>query len=86
MTNLINFANKLEDENQDKDYKWMYDKLKYEIIKSLNDINNKFDDENLDELADDFECTLEEAMESSQAISLAKFGYKEGLKKASELI
>ena len=30
---LLNFANKLEDDNKDKGYKWLYDKLRYEIIK-----------------------------------------------------
>ena len=30
---LLNFANKLEDENKDKGYKWLYDVLRYEIIK-----------------------------------------------------
>ena len=30
---LLNFANKLEDNHKDKGYKWLYDKLRYEIIK-----------------------------------------------------
>lgn len=30
---LLNFANKLEDDHKDKGYKWLYDKLRYEIIK-----------------------------------------------------
>ena len=30
---LLNFANKLEDDHKDKAYKWLYDKLRYEIIK-----------------------------------------------------
>ena len=30
---LLNFANKLEDDHKDKGYKWLYDKLRYELIK-----------------------------------------------------
>ena len=39
-TKLLNFANKLEDENKDKGYKWLYDKLRYQIIKDQNQAIN----------------------------------------------
>jgi hypothetical protein len=39
-TKLLNFANKLEDENKDKGYKWLYDKLRYQIIKNQNQAIN----------------------------------------------
>ena len=39
-TKLLKFANKLEDENKDKGYKWLYDKLRYQIIKDQNQAIN----------------------------------------------
>ena len=39
-TKLLKFANKLEDENKDKCYKWLYDKLRYQIIKDQNQAIN----------------------------------------------
>jgi hypothetical protein len=40
---LLNFANKLEDENKDKGYKWLYDVLRYEIIKKHQEAINYTD-------------------------------------------
>ena len=37
---LLNFANKLEDNHKDKGYKWLYDKLRYEIIKKQQEAIN----------------------------------------------
>lgn len=39
-TELLNFANKLEDDYKEKGYKWLYDKLRYEIIKKHQEVIN----------------------------------------------
>ena len=61
---ILTFANNLEDKHEGKGYKWLYDKLRYEIIKQNQaELNNN---EVLDLVSSSFQCCKEENKCSKQ--------------------